>query len=101
MHKKKLKKAVKKAITDKNLLKQLCQTCSKVFDKKKLLERQANMKDEMHDKLIERIDFEKTKFKVPLIFKQKYMAKNKIENLTEKVEYEIQISYLDDQLEKL
>ena len=54
------------------------------------------MKDEMHDKLIERIDFEKTKFKVPLIFKQKYMAKNKIENLTEKVEYEIQISFLDD-----
>lgn len=29
------------------------------------------------------------------------MAKNRLDDLTEKVEYEIQISYLDEQLQKL
>ena len=47
MHRKKLKKVVKRAMTDKNLLKQLCKTCSEVFNKKRLLERSTTMKVEL------------------------------------------------------
>ena len=47
MHKKKLKKEVKRAMTNTNLLKQLCKTCSEVFNKKKLLERRLTMKIEL------------------------------------------------------
>ena len=34
-------------MTDKNILKQLCETCSEVFNKKKLLERHMTVKVEM------------------------------------------------------